>query len=284
MAFLLFGISTIDYNPSTFYMGEYIFPTGITQETSPVGFSPISHDASHSVVGFEMYSGVMIVKKIINHDFLLPPGGIKPLYLAYHRQVSGTYPRIPEIYKVKETGKHIELLEEAVSGENMESIIFRGDKEKWLRATRSLFIPLVGAVESNSRLVGPFLSKYPLKTPVDIKPANVIIQEDGEDVTAIPIDFFPPLLALSGGTRYVHTHTELETFRIRYSFADLEVLMARHLFETIKINSVMAKEVTREFLEFCDEIDSSGDLRQRLNKNVILSKHRCPRCPYCFNS
>jgi hypothetical protein len=254
------------------------------ERQQPAEYGEFSTDASHSKVKFVEFEGKPAVLKIVDISaYCLEPSKIEQQYIRYRAIISRVYPAIPDLYCIQHTDDRLIVVEQALKGKSFEQVVQEGDRDLWNRSTRKIFAPLISNLQKEPVNIGPFVSKFPFGIPVDLKPANVIITQNNGKVSATPIDFFPPLVILDNTKKYMHCPTTLETMRVLYSATDLEVVLARHMFETLKINENTGRAVENDFLEFCREIDPTGQLSQNMVDKVINSKHRCPHCPYCFN-
>lgn len=231
---------------------------------------------SNASVEFGMHRGVEVCrKKYTLQDPEFPVPGIMAAYSEYRKQVGEIYP-VPQFYELIETENGFVAIEQIVKGPGVHQIIARGNLGEIADVAEAVFLPLSQA------LIDPITfpqgsgeyyinhSPFPVKTPIDTKPDNYIVDIDRGELDYI--DFQPPRLRDVNGMVYPKVADSRELSRITHLYGDLTVQIPRFFTRCAVDYGVRSDDFKRSLFSICREVtmkcDPSGKLLKAIWDNI----------------
>jgi hypothetical protein len=194
---------------------------------------------------------------------------IKVAYDEFHKQVAKVY-KVPELYSTEADGNSLVVREAMIEGD-MGSVYLKKESEDEIAGfIYQVLGPLVGQimVGSDFKLEEGKHSKLPLKTPMDLKPDNFIVNSNR---AAVFVDMFPPLNRQADGGLF-------ETYPIKsgkheaWVYGESSVLITRFLMRCLRDRPDKTKVITIAVLAMVAQIDTSGLLLAELKVNANRDK------------
>jgi hypothetical protein len=187
------------------------------------------------------------------------------------RSVVATIYKTPELKCVEVGETSLKIEENLVTGVLAKQMLSEGSDQQTVDFIHSVILPLSNQIEFGKEILldNNRVSKCPLITPIDIKPDNFVISENGESIF---VDMFPPLNRDEETGIVVETYPGKGGLNDTLVYGEASVLITRFLMRCVMANPDRARLMTETVLSDVRKIDQSGLLISQMQENALLEK------------